>query len=141
MASSLNIKPNLAADDPRRKTASNPFAGDDPEFNLGAVGPKHTLILNKFCVVRPQFVLHTNEFEPQADFLNAQDLDATWKVLCALKHRFIGIYNCGAAAGSSLGHKHLQFIPRPEEGSHPLFPDVYPWDKGTYRTSGIPAST
>lgn len=133
IAKALTVKPNLAPDDPGRVQASNPFARDGPEFNLGNVGPSHTLILNKFCVVRPQFVLHTNTFEPQSDFLNAQDLDAAWQVLSRLGPSYIAIYNCGVEAGSSLGHKHLQLIPRPSAESHELFPDKYKYDTGKIR--------
>ena len=40
------------------------------------------------------------------------------------------IYNCGVEAGSSIGHKHLQVLPRPEKREFELFPDVLGIDDG-----------
>tara|TARA_R110002060_G_scaffold10893_3_gene16057 strand:+ start:2087 stop:2413 length:327 start_codon:yes stop_codon:yes gene_type:complete len=96
------------------------------------IGPSHKLILNKYCVVRPQYVLHTTSFTPQADHLNVVDFAAAWNVLSRLESRHMVIYNCGVEAGSSIGHKHLQVLPRPEKEEFELFPDALGIDDGSY---------
>ena len=57
-------------------------------------------------------VLHTIEFEPQDDLLNAQDFDAAWLALKALGDKYMVIFNGGKDAGASLNHKHMQVVPR-----------------------------
>jgi ATP adenylyltransferase/5',5'''-P-1,P-4-tetraphosphate phosphorylase II len=82
--------------------------------------------------VRPQFILHTNEYQKQADHLTESDLNAAWKVLSSLgsekgkgeRNGYFVIYNCGFEGGSSIGHKHLQILPRPEREEFEFFPDV-----------------
>jgi ATP adenylyltransferase len=123
-ANSLTAKPILSSTDPGRTKATNPFADDDPDFLLEHVGPSHTLILNKYCVVRPQYLLHTNVFVPQTDHLTESDLSAAWGVLSRLDSPHVVIYNCGFEAGSSLGHKHLQILPRPPKDEFEFFPDA-----------------
>lgn len=108
----------------RQKKVDNAFADEDPDFNLGLVGPDHRLILNKFSVVRPQFVLPTIEFEPQNEPLTATDLGAAWEVLSSLESEYMIIFNCGADAGASVGHKHLQVLPCPDPKEHTLFPET-----------------
>jgi ATP adenylyltransferase/5',5'''-P-1,P-4-tetraphosphate phosphorylase II len=122
---SLKNKPYRPEANATKDTQANPFQDDDPEFNLGPMGDFHTIVLNKYCVVRPQFVIYTNDFQKQSDFLNDRDLDAAWKALCAFKTRHIIIYNCGVQAGCSIGYKHLQLIPVPEVEAHEMFPDLY----------------
>ncbi|KAH7313025.1 Ap4A phosphorylase II [Rhexocercosporidium sp. MPI-PUGE-AT-0058] len=123
-APSFTKKPIQAADDPGRSSDQNVFSDTDPDFVIDFIGPSHKLILNKYCVVRPQFILHTTVFTPQSDHLNEVDLDAAWNVLRRLKSRHMAIYNCGFEAGSSIGHKHLQVLPRPEKEEFELFPDA-----------------
>lgn len=69
-------------------------------------------ILNKFCFVRPQFVLHTIEVQSQNGSLNESDFSAVWSVLTSLRTNYMAISNCGTDAGASVNHKHLQIIPR-----------------------------
>jgi ATP adenylyltransferase/5',5'''-P-1,P-4-tetraphosphate phosphorylase II len=69
-------------------------------------------VLNKFCVVRPQFVLHTVEYEHQDQGLNDGDLRAGWEALRALGDGYMVIFNGGEDAGASVAHKHLQIIPK-----------------------------
>jgi len=57
-------------------------------------------------------VLHTVEFEPQDDLLNAHDFHAAWLALTALGDKYMVIFNGGKDAGASLNHKHMQVIPR-----------------------------
>lgn len=61
-------------------------------------------------------VLHTVDFEPQDDLLNADDFDAAWQALTSMGERYMVIFNGGKDAGASLNHKHLQVLPRPVKG-------------------------
>lgn len=45
------------------------------------------------------------------------------------------IYNCGVEAGSSIGHKHLQVLPKPEKEEFELFPDALGIDDGRYHVN------
>jgi ATP adenylyltransferase/5',5'''-P-1,P-4-tetraphosphate phosphorylase II len=123
-ANSLTAKPILKSNDPGRTKDNNAFSDDDPDFFLEHVGPSHTLILNKYCVVRPQYLLHTNGFVPQADHLTESDLSAAWNVLSRLNSLHIVIYNCGFDGGSSVGHKHMQILPRPPKEEFDFFPNA-----------------
>lgn len=135
-ATSLTCKPILSSTDPGRSKPTNAFSDTDPDFHLLSL-PSHNLILNKYCVVRPQLILHTTEFVPQADHLTASDLAAAWDVLSQLqvegrKNDYVVIYNCGFEGGSSVGHKHLQILPRPSEGDgFKFFPDLLGVSSGT----------
>ncbi|KAF2210504.1 hypothetical protein CERZMDRAFT_86217 [Cercospora zeae-maydis SCOH1-5] len=121
IATSLQKKP---IDTTQKKPTKNAFPESEGDWTLGPIGNNHKLILNKFCVVRPQFVLPTNEYQPQSDALNASDLDTGWEVLTRLRSaddhddKYMVIFNCGVEAGSSVGHKHLQCIPRPLCAKH-----------------------
>ena len=53
-------------------------------------------------------------------------------MLSRLESRHMVIYNCGVEAGSSIGHKHLQVLPRPEKEEFELFPDALGIDDGSY---------
>lgn len=134
VATSLKSKPRSA----HQKTVRNAFSDDNPDFSLGKIGSGHRLILNKFCVVRPQFVLHTIEFEPQNEPLSDVDCDALWEVLSSLGNEYIAIFNCGPDAGASVGHKHMQIIPRPNSEGHALFPDVQLPREGIFEDSRVP---
>jgi ATP adenylyltransferase/5',5'''-P-1,P-4-tetraphosphate phosphorylase II len=120
VAASLEKKPMTA----HKRKVSNAFADTNPDFDLGQIGPNHKLILNKFCVVRPQFVLPTVEFEPQSNPLCEADFSALGEVLCRLDGNFVAIFNCGAEAGASVGHKHMQVLPNLERKEFMLFPDM-----------------
>jgi ATP adenylyltransferase/5',5'''-P-1,P-4-tetraphosphate phosphorylase II len=102
------------------------FDDENALFEISKIGPRHRLILNKFSVVRPQFVIPTVDFEPQRDPLNVEDIAAAWKVLNGVDHQYhIGIFNCGVEAGSSVGHKHLQVIPVPERNARSFLTMLY----------------
>lgn len=96
------------------KPNTSPFLDNDPEFNIARIESSHRLILNKFCAVRPQFVLPTAEYRSQEEFLNQTDFQAAWSVVRRLRSPFFAIYNCGINAGRSVEHKHLQVLPQPE---------------------------
>lgn len=123
-ASSMAKKPYLPPSDPGRSTSTNAFTDDDPLFRLESIGSQHLLILNKFCIVRPMLLLHTASFVPQSDALNEGDLAAAWEVLGRMDTPQMVIYNCGANAGSSQGHKHLQIFPSPEGDGFRLWPGL-----------------
>ena len=92
----------------------------DPAFLISDVLGRHFLILNKFCVYRPQFILLTKDAsERQHDSLTASDLAATYAILCGSRTPMYAFYNCGAAAGCSRNHKHVQLFYQPD---FPLFP-------------------
>jgi ATP adenylyltransferase/5',5'''-P-1,P-4-tetraphosphate phosphorylase II len=106
-----------------QKKIDDAFADSNPDFDLGIIGTKHKLILNKYCVVRPQLVLHTTNFEAQSNPLDIADFDALWKVLCEMGREYFAIFNCGADAGASVGHKHMQILPHSTNSDFELFPD------------------
>jgi ATP adenylyltransferase len=122
MTPALSKKPMLSRTDPgRSKPQGGPFINPDPEFIVNHVGSEHTLLMNKYCVLRPMLVLHTNAYQPQSSDLDSTDLTAAWNVLNALTPQYMVIYNRGVDSGSSQGHKHMQVFPK-EEGLE-LFPD------------------
>lgn len=70
-------------------------------------------------------ILHTKEYEKQKDDLDVEDMRATWAVMGQLTkegEEVMAIYNCGAEAGASQGHKHLQIFPRPTSQEFELYP-------------------
>lgn len=69
-------------------------------------------MLNKYCTVRPQFVLHTAEYESQADGLTREDMIAATEALQAMGNGYLVIFNGGKDAGASVAHKHLQIVPK-----------------------------
>ncbi|KAK5071665.1 bifunctional AP-4-A phosphorylase/ADP sulfurylase [Lithohypha guttulata] len=99
---------------PNDKSRKPGFLDDDPEFTLCKVAPNHKLILNKYCWLRPQLILHTLDFQSQKDMLTQADFHAASEVLKQLGDRYMIIFNGGPDAGSSVAHKHLQVFPRPE---------------------------
>ena len=102
------------------------FDDENPLFEIQKIGPRHRLILNKFSVVRPQFVIPTVAFEPQRDPLNVGDIAAVWQVIRKLCHQYyVGIFNCGVEAGSSVSHKHLQVIPTPDRNEKSFLTMLY----------------
>ncbi|KAH6717155.1 hypothetical protein BKA61DRAFT_318840 [Leptodontidium sp. MPI-SDFR-AT-0119] len=137
-APSFTKKPIQEADDPGRSSDQHVFFDTDPDFVIDFIGLSHKLILNKYCVVRPQYVLHTTVFTPQSDHLNEGDFASAWDVLRRLKSRHMVIYNCGVESGSSIGHKHLQVLPRPEKGDFELFPDALGIDEDKNAVRNLP---
>ncbi|KAK6510484.1 hypothetical protein TWF506_009590 [Arthrobotrys conoides] len=124
LAPALLKKPMLSGHGTERNNPDGSFADPDPNFVIGKLGETHTLIFSKFCVPRPHFVLHTNQFELQSDDLTRSDLDSAWQVLETFSRTpYMMIFNCGVDAGSSRSHKHMQFFPKPEGPVFKLFPD------------------
>lgn len=79
----------------------------------------HKLILNKFCVFRPQYLLLTTDAtKKQTSVLDRDDLFAAWRVLADLHEptpHYV-IFNCGREGGSSRSHKHMQVLTCPDAG-------------------------
>lgn len=76
------------------------------------------------------YILHTTEYEKQAEDLDQEDIAATWSVMQELNKEgeergkeIMAIYNCGAEAGASQGHKHVQLFPKTKREEFELFPD------------------
>ncbi|KAM0326795.1 hypothetical protein ACHAQA_006670 [Verticillium albo-atrum] len=101
-------KPVLPANAPERNGHGGPFLNPDPAFVVAAAGPDHVLELNLHSMLRPAFVLHTRLFRSQTEDLDLGDVRAARAVMDALGKGQMMIYNCGVAAGSSQGHKHMQ---------------------------------
>ncbi|KAL2811207.1 ATP adenylyltransferase-domain-containing protein [Aspergillus granulosus] len=103
----------------------------DPGLLLATIRDTHLLVVNKFCMFRPQLLLLTcDSYRRQRDPLELDDLSAACTVMSDLSARpqFV-IYNCGPVAGASRQHKHLQVLPRPPR----LFPD----ERG-FESSSVP---
>jgi ATP adenylyltransferase/5',5'''-P-1,P-4-tetraphosphate phosphorylase II len=125
----FRIVPAFTSKPLRKKGRNQPAKGKDPftdpedGFVVRYVGETHVLQFNKFCVCKPQSILHTEEIAPQTEDLDLTDLAAGLDVLRQLKEPWILFYNCGLRAGSSQGHKHMQLIPKPKDEDFLLFPD------------------
>ncbi|GAO50318.1 ATP adenylyltransferase [Saitoella complicata NRRL Y-17804] len=101
----------------------NPFLPPNPALFVQEMEPKHTVVLNKFCIVPRHFLLITKAYEDQTKPLNPADLEAIWKCFEGLRSKHMAFYNCGPASGASQGHKHVQFIPLPSADEFTPFPD------------------
>lgn len=119
----LSKKPILAHNAPERRGLGGPFLHPDPAFVVSGVGDRHVLELNMHCIHRPMYILHTREFVPQDNDLDLDDFVAVRAVMANLGRRMpqMTIYNCGAEAGASQGHKHMQVFAYPSQ--LPLFPE------------------
>ncbi|KAK9241321.1 ATP adenylyltransferase-domain-containing protein [Lipomyces kononenkoae] len=122
----LSQKPVLRRDDDATgKPKFNPFLNPEPDLFLCDFGDRYSLILNKFSIVPYHFLCITKEFEPQRAPLSEIDLSATWECLQANIQggsRLLAFYNCGEFSGASQEHKHIQFIPVPQDLK--LLPDA-----------------
>lgn len=120
----LDKKPISSPDSKDRKAPGGPLANPPTDEIITSIGPTHRLLLNKYCIYRPMLILPTTKYLPQTSDLDITDITAAWTVLHALTTPQLVIYNCGPAAGSSLGHKHLQIFPVPNSGDITLFPSL-----------------
>ncbi|KAL4925926.1 putative phosphorylase [Aspergillus undulatus] len=90
------------------------IGNDDPNLTLANINETHLLVVNKFCMFRPQLLLLTaDSYRRQREPLGLEDLAAACEVLKGLKWKQFVIYNCGPKGGASRQHKHLQVLPRP----------------------------
>ncbi|OAG38800.1 hypothetical protein AYO21_06995 [Fonsecaea monophora] len=95
----------------------------DPALIVTKVHETHLLVLNRFAVFRPQYLILTlDSFRRQTENLDKTDLSAAWVVLNQLSHEHFIMFNCGNEAGCSRLHKHMQVIPCSDGLT--LFPDL-----------------
>jgi ATP adenylyltransferase/5',5'''-P-1,P-4-tetraphosphate phosphorylase II len=98
------------------------LADFDPKLTVSKIHDTHVLVLNRFAVYRPQYLIITlDSFRRQTENLDKTDLATAWTVLQGLPDEHFIMFNCGSEAGCSRLHKHLQVIPCSED--FPLFPD------------------
>lgn len=127
VCSALSKKPQLKDAYDKSNPACTFGPGSDLEFAddkllLAPINGTHSLILNKFCIFRPQYVLLTaNSYRRQDEPLSVEDFDAVLAAWRRLTGSHYALYNCMEAAGSSRMHKHLQLLRRPADFL--LFPD------------------
>lgn len=99
---------------------SNPFLPPETDLTLGAIGPGHLCLFNKFNVIEHHVLIVTRDFEHQECLLTAADFAAL--AYCLHERGGLGFYNGGRVAGASQPHKHLQWIPLPLADTGPAVP-------------------
>lgn len=137
ISQALSKKPILAHNAPERRGLGGPFLHPDPAFVVSHVGDGHVLELNMHCIYRPMYILHTREFKSQDEDLVLDDFIAARAVMANLGRRVpqMTIYNCGAEAGASQGHKHMQIFAYPSP--FPLFPEEAHSTQGNSNLCGL----
>lgn len=120
-------KPDVLADNGSQGDPFLPPYDDDLFVEWGfSVGPahapqsKHVILLNKFNVLPNHILIVTTDFQPQTEQLNEKDFEVLW--MCLRNVNGFGFYNCGANAGPSQPHKHIQFVPLPLEDDETELP-------------------
>lgn len=98
----------------------NPFLPPEADLTLGAIGPGHLCLFNKFNVIEHHVLIITRDFEHQECLLTAADFAAL--AYCLRERDGLGFYNGGRVAGASQLHKHLQWIPLPLADTGPAVP-------------------
>lgn len=86
-----------------------------PNLHVKDLGD-HVMLLNKFCVVPQHFLMVTREWASQELPPSPNTLALAYRIVAS--HRsssteLLGFYNCGATAGASQPHRHLQFVQCP----------------------------
>jgi ATP adenylyltransferase len=104
----------------QRRGKPNPFLPPEPELTLGAIGPAHTAVLNKFNVLPDHLLIVTRRFEHQETLLTRSDFAALGRCLAEIDG--LGFYNGGVRAGASQTHKHLQLVGLPLSPKLPAVP-------------------
>ncbi|KIW68953.1 hypothetical protein PV04_04864 [Phialophora macrospora] len=98
------------------------LADADPKLIVSQIHDTHLLVMNRFAVFRPQYLIITlDSFRRQTEDLDRTDLAAAWAVMRTLPDEHFVMFNCGNEAGCSRLHKHMQVIPCSEDLT--LFPD------------------
>lgn len=113
----------------------DPFTDPEDGFVLATINNTHVLQFNKFCVFRPQLILHTKVYAKQTEDLDLEDFAAGLDVMRQLREPWVLFYNCGLRAGSSQGHKHCQLIPKPGVEEFVMFPDRMSREEGVGRAT------
>ena len=89
--------------------AKNPFLPPyEDDLYVGSIPPSHECLINKFPVLPAHALVVTREFEPQTDSLTRADCEAL--AYCLAEGDALAFYNCGAEAGASQPHKHMQLV-------------------------------
>ena len=88
----------------------NPFLPWDPRLEVSRLGERHLLLLNKFPVQQGHVLLITQQWQPQAGWLDSHDWAAVEQV--GGDTGGLWFFNSCAAAGASQPHRHLQLLPR-----------------------------
>ncbi|KAI9733148.1 MAG: hypothetical protein M1834_003695 [Cirrosporium novae-zelandiae] len=92
------------------------IANCHPDILIDTVNNTHLLVINKFCVFRPQLLmLSSDSYRRQSEPLSQEDFEAAWTTLSAMEFPNYMLYNCNSLAGASRHHKHMQIIPMPED--------------------------
>jgi sulfate adenylyltransferase (ADP) / ATP adenylyltransferase len=120
---------DLTKDAKKQQNPSDVFAPPYHPDLLVEELPKHTILLNKFCVVPKHFLLVTREFAsqnvpPSPDTLTiAYRILQSHEALSAQRHddvahdkELLAFYNCGKVSGASQPHQHMQFAELGAEG-------------------------
>ncbi|KAF8425230.1 hypothetical protein EV426DRAFT_561657, partial [Tirmania nivea] len=113
---------------PPRRLSHDPFLSPEPGLIVGPIGPAHTLLLNKYCVLPRQLLLITKEFQPQEGELRKEDWRALVDLLVQLRISRtttatarppdnLIFFNCGRNSGASQAHRHLQIVEWPQSVS------------------------
>lgn len=113
---SLEHRPEIGTID------KNPFEKPEPELTvLSSFGNKDEfrIVLNKFPVVPAHFMMVTKQFKSQDTPLSPSELTSTYLLLHKLEaqdlnKKWFAFYNCGPQSGASQPHKHVQFMPLPD---------------------------
>tara|TARA_Y100001968_G_scaffold330868_1_gene383830 strand:- start:1008 stop:1829 length:822 start_codon:yes stop_codon:yes gene_type:complete len=94
----------------KKKPNFNPFDPWDKSLEIRNIGPRHTLILNKYPVQTGHMLLITNKFMPQNGWLNISDFEALVKVDCDTTG--LWFFNSDKESGASQPHRHIQLLRR-----------------------------
>ncbi|CCE63479.1 hypothetical protein TPHA_0E03900 [Tetrapisispora phaffii CBS 4417] len=103
--------------------ASDPFENPEAELLISEDvngDDQFKLLLNKYPIVENHTILATKTFQKQNLALSPKELFTSYKYLSKLDDstndevKYMMFYNCGDLSGSSVDHKHLQFIPLPK---------------------------
>lgn len=116
----------LTGEAPNAPTDPDPFLPPyDARLRVAELGPKHTLLLNKFPVLAGHLLVVTRAAMPQAGFPDAEDFAATAKLLVG--RPAMAFYNGGRESGASQPHRHFQTVSLPL-GPQPAEPvPIRPW--------------
>jgi ATP adenylyltransferase len=88
----------------------NPFLPWDQPLEVGRLGTRHVLLLNKYPVQAAHLLVITPEWQPQSGWLRPLDWQAVAEV--AADTGGLWFFNSSATAGASQPHRHLQLLPR-----------------------------
>jgi ATP adenylyltransferase len=115
------------------ETKSAPPSASDIDVtghDIGPISETHFLAYNKFCGYRPHLMILTQDPTlKQTSDLDRADISAAWDMLKSLgSQEYVAMFNCGAAAGCSRMHKHMQLVPRPGD-DFVLWPELVGWER------------